>query len=707
MNIAYYYEFRGLDNVLNRVEILTANSVTPKEVTGTGTPFTLKYTDVDKLEPVQGSGATIGIVSHEIFEFVSLHTDDMQGYMIKMYRAGKLYWIGWLDPELYEEQLSDYPPYPVEFTGADFNVLERLKYKDANDNNYTDIVSMMEHLKRCLSALDLPFGKVYIGCSTTAEGITISDGETVLDKLYVMSANFYDEDNEPMSCREVIESILQPFGLMMVQRDGNIYIYDYNTVDGGLSMKCYNYANWAYEGLQTPEHNHGDLSNIGFVSTGGSYGFEEMKNNVTITSSIYAQIVQQNAKVDEESVSESFTPDFTPQSSTSYYQKCKGIENLQSDGFFVIYNDRNPASYVGKIDSLAGSFSDYTPTPNYIKPLFRVKYPAYVMAIEKPSGRSKSPYYINLKVEAYPSTLEQPLLMDREIKVDNSGVLKVFCNWYYVDDKGKIVAYYNNTNEGTFGWNYISSNSELVQGRCVLWFSTDKTDESIVDQWTTNADIGRPMDDLEDHTRLNSKFVGSGLYLEPDICGFPIFEITNKIQLLNPVSKKLADAEKIKMVLFNNFSISILDVNLESPSTDDYEFKSYVNKKVKSDLGEITLKCISANEEKAPIGKANILKKFDSGFTFQLSYTRSGQTNILERLLMCTIHSNYSQKHGQFGCTLHLKGNPVMGYVTYTKFLQGKYLVTGAELDFRRATMQLSCVGFSKDDAKLSDIPYE
>ena len=215
------------------------------------------------------------------------------------------------------------------------------------------------------------------------------------------------------------------------------------------------------------------------------------------------------------------------------------------------------------------------------------------------------------------------------------------------------------------------------------------------------------MDDLEDHTRLNSKFVGSGLYLEPDICGFPIFEITNKIQLLNPVSKKLADAEKIKMVLFNNFSISILDVNLESPSTDDYEFKSYVNKKVKSDLGEITLKCISANEEKAPIGKANILKKFDSGFTFQLSYTRSGQTNILERLLMCTIHSNYSQKHGQFGCTLHLKGNPVMGYVTYTKFLQGKYLVTGAELDFRRATMQLSCVGFSKDDAKLSDIPYE
>lgn len=159
MNIAYYYEFRGLDNVLNRVEILTNNSVTAKEVTGTGTPFVLTYSDAKKLDPVQGAGATIGLVSHEVFEFVSLHTDDMQGYMIKMYRAGKLYWVGWLDPELYEEQLSDYPPYPVEFTAADFNVLERLKYKDENDANYTDIVSMKEHLKRCLSALALPFEK--------------------------------------------------------------------------------------------------------------------------------------------------------------------------------------------------------------------------------------------------------------------------------------------------------------------------------------------------------------------------------------------------------------------------------------------------------------------------------------------------------------------------------------------------------------------
>ena len=91
MNTAYYYEFRGSDNILNRVEIQTSNNVTAKEVTGLGIPFVLEYSNAKKLEPVRGSGATIGIVSHEIFEFVSLHTDDIgwvgliQSYIMKEY----------------------------------------------------------------------------------------------------------------------------------------------------------------------------------------------------------------------------------------------------------------------------------------------------------------------------------------------------------------------------------------------------------------------------------------------------------------------------------------------------------------------------------------------------------------------------------------------------------------------------------------------
>lgn len=683
MNIAYYYEFRGLDNVLNRVEILTNNSVTAKEVTGTGTPFVLTYSDAKKLDPVQGAGATIGLVSHEVFEFVSLHTDDMQGYMIKMYRAGKLYWVGWLDPELYEEQLSDYPPYPVEFTAADFNVLERLKYKDENDANYTDIVSMKEHLKRCLSALALPFEKIYIGCSTTAEGITLSDSETVLDKLYVMSANFYDEENEPMSCREVIECILRPFGLMMVQRDSNIYIYDYNTIEDGLPMKCYNYANWMYEGLQTPEYNREDLSDIGFMSTEGSYGFEEMKNNVTITSSIYAEQSLIDETVQETGLEGKVASLDKDSYTEEHYSKCAGWN----------YNDFILLKSKKKESAILGANLAYTGKENISNNVWFQNNSGLIIPSTK--------FFLRLKCRAYINTKNDPFDNDEKVDTPEESMrMQLFYKLILIRD-GKNIMCYNGKN-----WEYVPESGAIKYGEMIFLNNGNWRDSRVLNQWLTNSEVywtglAQPVTIIDKEKDFQS---GVKIPIPPES---GILKLVISYAIIDANSRIPSVLKEVKNLIIDNVVLELEDLDGNSVSTDDYEFKSYVNKKVKSDLDEIKLKCISANEEKAPIGKANILKKVDSGFTFQLSYTRAGQTNILERLLMCTIHSNYSQKHGQFGCKLHLKGNPIMGYVTYNKFLKGNFLVTGAELNFRRATMTLSCVGFSKDVAKLSDIPYD
>ena len=180
MNIKYFYEFKGQDNILNRVEILTNKTAVAQEITVSYTPFLLEYSEVKKLTPIQGSGATLNLISKTIFQFENLHTDNMQEYLVKFYRGGLLYWMGWLDPELYEENLALYPPYPVEFTAADFNVLERLKFTSKTESRYTDIASLFTQLKRCLDRLDLPFDKLYIGCTTTAEGITLAASESLL-----------------------------------------------------------------------------------------------------------------------------------------------------------------------------------------------------------------------------------------------------------------------------------------------------------------------------------------------------------------------------------------------------------------------------------------------------------------------------------------------------------------------------------------------
>ena len=247
MNRVYYNEFKGLDGILNRVEILSEVSGIEEYVKTGKSPFVLRYADVMKLDPVHTAQATIHLISQYDFQFISLHTDDMQGYRVDFYRGGILFWTGWLDSELYNEVLSKSSPYEVEFSASDFNITERLKYINDSDAKYSDIVPVMTHIKRCLDKLKLPFGKIYIGCTTTIGGISLNSSETALHKSYVTSSNFYDEDGKPMSCREVLDNCLRPFALMMVQKDGNVYVYDYNTIKKGLPMNRFDFSSMTYE----------------------------------------------------------------------------------------------------------------------------------------------------------------------------------------------------------------------------------------------------------------------------------------------------------------------------------------------------------------------------------------------------------------------------------------------------------------------------
>ena len=82
MNVKYYHDFKGLDEVSNRFEILCNSSTTPEIIEAAPDVFTLKYLEVKKLEPVQGSQATLKLISESNFQFIDLHTDDMQGYLV-------------------------------------------------------------------------------------------------------------------------------------------------------------------------------------------------------------------------------------------------------------------------------------------------------------------------------------------------------------------------------------------------------------------------------------------------------------------------------------------------------------------------------------------------------------------------------------------------------------------------------------------------
>lgn len=683
MNVKYWFEFKGLDEVLNRVEILTSASVVPEEIQGGADPFSLKYLTARKLDPVQGSQATLRLISRRIFEFTGLHTDDMQEYVIRFYRAGCLYWLGYLDSELYSENLSDYPPYPVEFAGADFNIMKRLKYRDAAGNRYTDIVPLITHLKRCFDLLGLPFDKLYIGCTTVANDVPAVAGETPLHVLYMMSSNFYDEDKEPMTCREVVESILQPFGLMMVQKGGSVFIYDYNTVKLGRPLKRYNFGSFAYEAEEAVNFNFGDISDLHTVSTDSSFGFEEMINNVQIRSSIYANNYNIKQSVKENDLSDLILEKTFDKYSEKQYRIC-GEWNANK---YIVYRNK-----IGG-HKIQGAVMSYEIPPNltFSKMSF-INRNSYII-------KTKKEFYLNVKASVYLNTRENPFNEDEIENDERTRVLVLGCDLLLLDLDGNPKKFYGYTADIDRSWIPIE---KFEPAAFDLYFSDMENETSrVANKWLTNSpNPGYMLRDGQFQNGTNIESPGEDGYIELRI---RLAYISNDKPYLEryPV-------DKVKSLLIDNVEISLLSTDLTSFSTDDYLFKSYVNKKVATDYKDLTLKCISANEEQAPIGRANILKKIDNHYELQLSFIRESQTDILERLLMCTIHSNYTQKNISISATVKMSENPALTYCTYKNVIQsdGMY-IEGAQLDFYNATTTISAVEFSADDARISDIPYD
>ena len=88
----------------------------------------------------------------------------------------------------------------------------------------------------------------------------------MLDGVGISCENFYDEEGVPLTMREVLDEILRPFALRLIQREGKLFIYDLNAVQTDLK----------------PEQ-------IRWESDDAVLGVDKIYKNVTLTFSPYPQ----------------------------------------------------------------------------------------------------------------------------------------------------------------------------------------------------------------------------------------------------------------------------------------------------------------------------------------------------------------------------------------------------------------------------------
>lgn len=184
----------------------------------------IEWQRVDKEDVICGSTATINIESPGDRTYEDLYTIVPGSIRMDVYRNGLLYWSGALDPEFYEEPYERAAHYVVSLTFSDFGILDRLKYD----------LSGMQSLRGIIAYAVQRADILHTTISTAYVSTTQTDGSSVIgvaadsNGLAVRSENFYDEDGIASTLYEVLEGILQPLAIRMIQRAGAIYLYDIN-----------------------------------------------------------------------------------------------------------------------------------------------------------------------------------------------------------------------------------------------------------------------------------------------------------------------------------------------------------------------------------------------------------------------------------------------------------------------------------------------
>ena len=226
--LRYQGEFLSRDGVRWKVRLLQETDM-PYPAVGefhfpAEKPLVIEWKEVDKLEPVQASCATLTVVSKVDRQYIDLYTMEVGSVLLEVYRNGVLYWCGTMDTELYEEPFSYEKEYEVSMTFSDFAMLERINFSGTGARTLEDLLTDCIKSAR-LSAAYMTGG---ISCYVSTSMPDIPSDSNIFRELCLYSDNFYDEEEEPMTQREVLDEILRPFALRLLQRCGGLYLYDLN-----------------------------------------------------------------------------------------------------------------------------------------------------------------------------------------------------------------------------------------------------------------------------------------------------------------------------------------------------------------------------------------------------------------------------------------------------------------------------------------------
>lgn len=248
------------------------------ELIAAGTPFTVEIDNEDFLyTPSRFSTAKLNVVGKDYLQ--TLFSTQYRKHRVTLTVDGVVTWCGYIKPEVYtQDYTSETFELELECMSA-MSVLEYIDYTIQGEDK--EFVSLWSLMKRCVEASQGRYTAVNVPFVYGLTKENYQAGENVLDRMMVSEQNFFDEDDQPMKLKEVLEEMCKFLGWTCTDWRGELWFVDmdhqgtYHKYDATLTTK------------QDTTFNELTVQEVGFSGSDHSLDILQGYNKVTIRCSNY------------------------------------------------------------------------------------------------------------------------------------------------------------------------------------------------------------------------------------------------------------------------------------------------------------------------------------------------------------------------------------------------------------------------------------
>ena len=678
----YYFQFTDPVSRVHVVELWqnTGDTLTAEEIKGSANPFSVELPELNhKFQVVRGTGATIQLFSDTDMKFYTglKHVDPTE-FMVKHYIDSALNWCGYLNSDMYSEPYDINFNYIITTTANDgFALMDRFRFIQSDATNYVGIKSKWELLQICLNKLALPYTDIRVKLATTFSGFSGDSDSTILHESYVNCANFYDEDNLGMTLREVVETILAPYGAFIVQSAGSIYIVDIHTLAGGgsVTFQKFNASTYAYVSTVSVTVEKA-ISAVKYAGTG--HGIER-------SGGINRQVVIYSPYPQKEIINESIvTPDEFDTVPSSFSDK-DGYKYKTLE-YNSIWENSAPADFEESCKTETDEHFVYARLPMITNniPLMAFKTPAdYFLSVE--SAGIQRTYGINGKTKRYWDGVS--------ILITGDILAKTVPN-PYSDSLSEIELLMGNNKIVRHDINYTIQCGDYHYNQLLNRWSSTPTFNNYITTTNNNeyiSNVWTPIGINGGGLLARIYLPSTGLILDGDL-QVTIWSNT-RIQKAN--GELLENNSILDETWLKNIAIKLVNIDGSEINDTDTEYIGLLDPLYANQGETITLKTGTQGRFS---DRAKIMQYDGSDYSDILEWTRDSQTYKIEELLLNSLCSNHQANYVTL-TNMNLKNAfSFINVLTDSSYLPTeKLMVKSANINFAENAVNCNLVEISQD----------